>query len=498
MTPQPSPHSRAALYIRQSQTSDDTISPELQEQHCRELAKREGYVVVGVYSDIDISGRKMGNRPELLRLRTDYDAGKFDVALADDYSRFSRNMADGAHIIGSMPVGTYKEGIHQGDDDFIPMIHLLLAHKYSQDMSKRWRDAHTYRLERGLPPNGIHIFGYDKLNSAGQVISGKGQGSAAKYVPNKDADLVRELYQKYTQGVGAIPLVEQLNRDEVPTLRGEEWQTAQLFRLLDNPFYVGNIVWAGEEWPGTHEPIITEAEWLAFKKVRDARRTKRNPPNPKWLLAGLVKCPHCGGAMVATTIREKKILTCSTNNNKGKSACIGLSRSLNWVLDGFFSWLMIFQMEIIDDVPESKAQREKLEKAIQEADLRKDKAQEKLTKLQGMALEMGWNMDQVREANKPIQIEFEEAERTRTEALEELGTMGHGEADDMPNIFYKVLNGLSTGADGELDLQGEAQFRQVLSRKIEKIVPRAGFKGGFDNRRSIDEIEIHFKDGRIY
>lgn len=287
MAPQPHPHSRAALYIRQSQTSDDTISPELQEQHCRELAVREGYVVVDVYKDIDISGRKMDNRPGLLALRAAYDRGEFDIALADDMSRFSRNMADGAGILGTMPVGTYEENLiagGDGEDDFMPMIHLLLAHKYSQDMSKRWRDAHKYRLERGLPPNGIHVFGYDKLNSAGQVITGKGQGSAAQYVPNGDADIVKSLFRRYTDGVGSVPLVEELNAKGIPTIRGEEWQTAQLFRLLDNPFYAGKIVWDGEEWPGTHEPLLTEAEWFAYKRARDARRTRRNPPNPKWLL----------------------------------------------------------------------------------------------------------------------------------------------------------------------------------------------------------------------
>lgn len=201
--------------------------------------------------------------------------------------------------------------------------------------------------------------------------------------------------------------------------------------------------------------------------------------------------------MVATTIRGTRILTCSTNNNKGKAACVGMSRNLNWVIDGLFSWLMFNQNEILDEIPESKAQREKLEAAVQEANLKKAQAQEKLTNLQTMAVTFGWKMDQVREANEPIQKEFEGAEHIRTEALAELGAMGHTKDEDIPNIFNKVLKGISTGDDGELDLEGEAQFRQVLSRKIEKIVPLPGFKGSFDQRKSIEEVEVHMKDGRV-
>ena len=47
------------------------------------LAQQQGYVVTRVFSDIDISGRKMDNRPGLLDLKTAYDRGEFDIALAE-------------------------------------------------------------------------------------------------------------------------------------------------------------------------------------------------------------------------------------------------------------------------------------------------------------------------------------------------------------------------------------------------------------------------------
>jgi hypothetical protein len=118
---------RAAIYIRQCQTSDGTISPALQEQHVREfISRQKDRTPTKVYADIDISGRKTANRPGLLALVADYKTGEFEIAVADDYSRFSRDMGDGADLIGSMEVATYTEGVPDPEDDFAPLPFMLL------------------------------------------------------------------------------------------------------------------------------------------------------------------------------------------------------------------------------------------------------------------------------------------------------------------------------------------------------------------------------------
>lgn len=71
---------RAAIYVRQSQTHDETISPMLQRQKATELAHSHGWTVLeAVYEDIDISGRKMDNRPGLKALRAAYERGEFGL-----------------------------------------------------------------------------------------------------------------------------------------------------------------------------------------------------------------------------------------------------------------------------------------------------------------------------------------------------------------------------------------------------------------------------------
>lgn len=76
---------RAAVYIRQSQTSEGTISPALQREHVERFIKEQGWTQVPeVFEDIDISGRSEANRPGFLRLKKAYAEGAFDVAVADE------------------------------------------------------------------------------------------------------------------------------------------------------------------------------------------------------------------------------------------------------------------------------------------------------------------------------------------------------------------------------------------------------------------------------
>jgi site-specific DNA recombinase len=61
---------KAAIYIRQSQSHEGTISPELQEKNVRRfIESQERWIPTEVYSDIDISGLKEENRPVCLTLR---------------------------------------------------------------------------------------------------------------------------------------------------------------------------------------------------------------------------------------------------------------------------------------------------------------------------------------------------------------------------------------------------------------------------------------------
>lgn len=82
---------RVAIYARYSSENQREASIDDQLRICRARAEREGWSVVGEFSDAAISGTK-DNRPGFVALREAARGGKCDVILAESLDRFSRDL----------------------------------------------------------------------------------------------------------------------------------------------------------------------------------------------------------------------------------------------------------------------------------------------------------------------------------------------------------------------------------------------------------------------
>ena len=87
---------RVAAYCRVS-TDDEkqTSSFEIQKTYYDEyIAKHKNWVNVGIYADEGLSGTEMEHRDEFNRMILDAKAGKIDMIIVKQTSRFSRNVHD--------------------------------------------------------------------------------------------------------------------------------------------------------------------------------------------------------------------------------------------------------------------------------------------------------------------------------------------------------------------------------------------------------------------
>ncbi len=127
-----------------------------------------------------------------------------------------------------------------------------------------------------------------------------------------EAPWVRRIVEWRIQGRGFNSIKNELNAREVPTRTGAPWSTTMISRIVRNPFYAGIVrykhyakdgrgkrrVVGHEDFPGRHEPIITQAEWQAMQRVNKARTRdytyKRKSPR---LLTGMLCCGFCGDSM---------------------------------------------------------------------------------------------------------------------------------------------------------------------------------------------------------
>jgi DNA invertase Pin-like site-specific DNA recombinase len=189
--------------------------------------------------------------------------------------------------------------------------------------------------------------------------------------PAGEVELVRWMFETYAgTPMSFRAIADELTRRGVPTPTGRrEWSKDTVAAIIANPVYLGRAVWnrrseghfAGvvdaravlregtgkrvpnppSEWlgkDGTHEPVVTidlfercQAKMASRRAVRkkDGKRAGRRPGNAAYLLTGLLRCGHCGGAMVGQTKAVKKgggkvtlrIYLCSRYLRGGKEAC---------------------------------------------------------------------------------------------------------------------------------------------------------------------------------
>lgn len=183
----------------------------------------------------------------------------------------------------------------------------------------------TEKAKQGGWNGGVAPFGYTRRNGKQEILQ----------INEEEACIVRLIFDKFVnQGMGYSDIAGYLNQQgisktypPVATKRFTDWTLKQVMRILTNPVYIGKVTFGktrqetvvdetGEHRRITrpdnyiisdapHEPIVSEE---LFEKAQLKCQSTKNPKitggpavgRPrKNLLAGLLKCPQCGGAMYA-------------------------------------------------------------------------------------------------------------------------------------------------------------------------------------------------------
>ncbi len=103
-----------ALYARVS-TDDKGQDPEMQLRELREYAARKGFIVAAEYVDYT-SGAKR-SRPELNRLLTDVQAGKFSAVMVWKFDRMARSVVHLLNVLENLQTaGVQFHSLTEGVD----------------------------------------------------------------------------------------------------------------------------------------------------------------------------------------------------------------------------------------------------------------------------------------------------------------------------------------------------------------------------------------------
>lgn len=292
---------RCAVYTRKS-TEDGLLqefnSLDAQYEACAAYAlsqRHEGWTVVpGRYDDGGFSGGNM-QRPGLVRLLADIAAGKIDIILVYKIDRLTRSLADFAKIVDVLDKAEASfVSITQSFNTTTSMgrltLNMLLSFaQFEREITgERIRDKIAASKRKGMWMGGPVPLGYEVDNR--------------KLVANEqEAELVRQIYQRYLELPSVVELSAELNRQghrtkvqnraSGPHKGGCIFRRGTLYHLLSNRIYLGQMVHKGEYFAGEHSPIVSTELWDAVQVKLKAnasgtsRRLKSQQPN---LLVGLV------------------------------------------------------------------------------------------------------------------------------------------------------------------------------------------------------------------
>lgn len=258
-----------------------------------------------IYDDGGLSGGSL-ERPALQRLLAEVAAGNIDIIVVYKVDRLTRSLLDFAKLVEAFDkAGTSFVSVTQSFNTTTSMgrltLNMLLSFaQFEREVTaERIRDKIAASKAKGMWMGGTPPLGY------------KPDGRSLAVVED-DAEIVREIYRRYLH-IGNVRLVaDGLTRDGITvplrataagrSFGGGAFCRGQLYAMLKNPIYVGDIPHQGKLYKGQHAPILDRESWdyaqaKLAEHIRGERRAK--PASSPSLLAGLI-FDETGELLVAT------------------------------------------------------------------------------------------------------------------------------------------------------------------------------------------------------
>lgn len=514
---------RCAFYRRKSDDKQSASSLEDQLRICRGLAERNGWEIVAVYEDDNISGARKG-RKGYMSLVADALSGKFDLVVAEALDRLNRDLEETARLYKQLTfVGVGIHTVHEGP---ISEVHVsisgLLGELYLKALGEKTRRGVEGRVLAGKSGGG-KCFGYDVaagFDAVGGPITGE------RKINEAEAEIVREIYRRFAAGEGPRALARTLNDRGVPGPYGRPWGDTTIrghakkgTGVLNNELYRGRLVWGRQRFikdPATGRRvarlnpagsatvievpqlrIVDDELWAAVKaRQGEVSRPLTDPHlttplndthRPRFLLSGLLTCGICGGGY---TVTAKDRYGCARRGRQGTcSNSRGIQRQEleRRVLDGLRTSLVTPEL-IAEFVDEYRAEWNRLQSERRATAGQRDrKLAEVKRKIGGIidAIERGIITATTKERLEALEAEKIELERTPVEPpsmpaihpnlaqryrdavarLEEELTSPElaAEAKSVLRLLIKTIKVFPGAKRGEVDLELHGELAAILS-----------------------------------
>lgn len=346
-------------YIRVSTHDQEEISPDSQEHLLRDYAAKNNIVILKIFTDLGISGRKANKRPgfqEMIGLAKGDDR-PVDLILVWKFSRFARNQEESI---------VYKSLLKkQHNVDVVSVSEPLSDNPFGSLIERiiEWMDEYySIRLSgevyRGMKENALRGAYQARPPLGYKVVE---HGKPPVIVP-EEAKIVRTIFEKYTnEGMSFFDIARYLNSLGLKTSHGKPFERRSVEYIIQNPSYCGMIRWNRtenstnrikdkDEWIVTEgqQPAIISKELFESAQERFKATYKQVGKRPsstyKHWLSGLLKCPDCGRTLTSATMKR-------VNGEKySYFSCYGYSKGKCKKPNGISS--LVLEKEVLTSIKE--------------------------------------------------------------------------------------------------------------------------------------------------
>ena len=352
MTIQGNDAKKAAIYMRYSNSKQTEYSIKNQYEGIKEYADTNGYEITDVFIDRAKTGTN-SKRKGYNDLVNELKAGKkWDVILIYHTSRLARKttISFSSHDFANLnqvPIIFTSQPQCNGFSTATILtrgIQFLIDENQSLTNSDFTHDTMCIKAKGGHFLGGMPPLGYDVC----EYKSKSGLKIKKLVINEKEAYIIRRIFQMYLAGVSYTEMARELNNRGLKTKTGGKFTKNSFYEILKREKYMGTYTWnisPGEnslrkrfqpegDYPEDQQihaedmcpAIISKEQFeLVQKKLRESNYGKSSAKNRRhYLLTGMgvLKCGVCGATMYGetATTHGRKYLTYNCPNHK-KGLC---------------------------------------------------------------------------------------------------------------------------------------------------------------------------------
>ena len=285
------------LYLRVSseEQAKHGYSLDAQEEALKTFCEKHNHVILGIYRDEGISGRKpYTKRPAMIQLLADLPIVKPDIILFTKLDRWFRNIKEYYKVQDILDKNKVDwKAISEEYDTSTASgrlyvnIKLSIAQDEADRTSERIKDVQDQLIMQGKVLGGTVPFGYAIKDK--RVVFGENIG------------IVKEAVEHYMTFQSAHATAKMLNEKY-----GYDFNQTRLIRLFRSNLLKG-------EYRQNHnycEPLLSSAEWDELQEVIN-RNIKHSPRQRIYLFTGMIKCPYCGRKLGGIYDGTRKYYRCA-------------------------------------------------------------------------------------------------------------------------------------------------------------------------------------------